>query len=103
VQIAVELHKGRDAIRRSERVEVDRLPASLVERRAQLLIDVAVGHALEREDAAAVATLERAEQIAPEEVLYSQPVLDTVWTMLGRERKSAVPGLRELAGRLGVQ
>ena len=102
VQVAVELHNGRDAIRRAERVEVDQLPASLVERRAQFLIDVAVGHVLERDDTVAVATLERAEQIAPEEVHYSRPVLDTVWTMVGRERKGAVPGLRELAGRLGV-
>jgi transcriptional regulator with XRE-family HTH domain len=103
VQIAVELHNGRDAIRRAERVDVDRLPPSLIERRAQYLIDLAVGQALERDDAAAFTTLERAERIAPEEVHYSLPVIDTVHAMLDRERTGAVSGLRELAGRLGVR
>jgi hypothetical protein len=103
VQVAVELHNGRDAVRRAARVDVDRLPDSLLERRAQFLIDVATGHALERDDAGAVAALLRAEQIAPEEVRYSQPVHEAVWTMLTRERAGAVPGLRELAVRLGVR
>jgi len=102
VQVAVELHNGRDAVRRAACVDVDRLPNSLVERRAQFLVDVATGHALERDDAGAVAALLRAEQIAPEEVRYSQSVQATVGSMLARERVGAATGLRELAVRLGV-
>jgi hypothetical protein len=103
VQIAVELRNGRDAVRWAAQVDLDRLPSSLVERRAQFLIDVATGHALERNDGEATRTLVQAEQIAPEEVRYSRSVRRTVYSMLARERAGAVSGLGELAGRLGVR
>jgi transcriptional regulator with XRE-family HTH domain len=102
VQVAVELHNGRDALRRSHHVNPDRLPASLIERRGQFLIDVAHGHALESDDGMAVATLLRAEKIAPQEVRLSRDVHDLTHTLLGRERKGAAPGLRELASRIGL-
>src|SRR5215475_7957263 len=41
VQVATELCDGREALRRAERVDVTRLPTSLVERRTTLLIDIA--------------------------------------------------------------
>jgi len=66
VQVAVELRNGRDAVRRSQQVNPDRLPHSLLERRGQFLIDVAHGHVLEGQDGMAVATLLRAEYIAPQ-------------------------------------
>jgi hypothetical protein len=102
VQVAVELGNGHAAVQRAKRVDADRLPASLLERRSQFLIDVAHGHVLEQHDAEAVVTLERAEQTAPEEARFSHEVHDLVRTMLSRDRKGAVSGLRELADRLSV-
>jgi transcriptional regulator with XRE-family HTH domain len=102
VQVAVELRNGRDAVRRGQHVKPDRLPASLIERRGQFLIDVAHGHVLEGDDATAVTTLLQADQIAPQEVRLSQDVHDLTRTLLVRERAGAAPGLRELAGLLGL-
>jgi transcriptional regulator with XRE-family HTH domain len=102
VQIAVELRNGRDAVRRSYHVDPDRLSGSLIERRGQFLIDVAHGHVLEGDGATAVATLLRADQIAPQEVRLSPEVHDLTRTLLSRERAGAAPGLRELAGRIGL-
>src|SRR5205814_1463904 len=67
VQVAVELRNGRDAVRRSAQVDPDRLPASLLERRGQFLIDVAHGHVLEGTDDQAVALLLQADHLAPQE------------------------------------
>src|SRR5439155_20411249 len=99
VQVAVELGNGRDAVERAQRVEPDRFPASLLERRGQFLIDMAQGYALVRQDSQATATLLRAEQTAPQEVRFNSAVHQLVRPLLGRERRSATPGLRELAGR----
>jgi transcriptional regulator with XRE-family HTH domain len=102
VQVAAELRNGKDAIRRSHHVDPDRLPSSLIERRGQFLIDVSYGRVLEGDDGMAVATLLRADQIAPQEVRLSHDVHDMVRTLLGRERMGAAPGLRELTGRIGL-
>jgi hypothetical protein len=102
VQVAVELHRGRDAVRRSHQVDSDRLPPSLLERRGQFLVDVAHGHVLEGANAQAVALLLRADHIAPQEVRLSPEVHVLTRTLLGRERIEAAPGLRELAGRIGL-
>jgi hypothetical protein len=102
VQVAVELRNGKDAVRRSLAVNPDGLPANLIERRGQFLIDVASGHVLQGDDAQAVATLGRAEEIAPQEVRLSSDVHRLVSTMLGRERTGAAPGLRQLNGRIGI-
>jgi len=101
VQVAVELRNGQDAIRRSHDVDPDRLPGSLIERRGQFLIDVAHGHVLQGDDGPAVATLLRADQIAPQEVRLSPDVHALTRILLGRERAGAAPGLRELASRIG--
>jgi tetratricopeptide (TPR) repeat protein len=102
VQVAVELHNGSDAVRRSRAVNPDGLPASLIERRGQFLIDVASGHVLQGDDADAVATLLHADRNAPQEVRLSTDVHRLVHIMLGRERTGAAPGLRDLAGRIGL-
>jgi transcriptional regulator with XRE-family HTH domain len=102
VQVAVELQKGADAVRRSKVVDADRLPPSLVERRGQFLIDVAHGHVLERNDGEAVATLLCAEAIAPQEVRLSREAQDMARTMLRRERIDATSGLRDFAARVGA-
>ncbi|HEV8649557.1 MAG TPA: XRE family transcriptional regulator [Actinomycetes bacterium] len=102
VQLSVELGDGREALRRAGRVDPDRLPPSLLERRSHFFIDLARGHGQRRDDAAAVATLLRAEQVASEEVHFNPQVRDLVQLFLHRERKGAVPELRGLADRIGV-
>ena len=102
VQVAAELGNGHDAVRRGERVEAERLPPSLNERRCQFLIDLAQGHVLVGSDGAATQTLLRAEQTAPEELRFNPTTHYMVGTMLERERVSATPGLRGLARRIGL-
>jgi hypothetical protein len=102
VQVAVELHNGADAVRRSVQVDPDRMPESLAERRGQYLIDVADAHVQEGHDGEAVVTLQQAESVAPQEVQLSGQVHGLVRTLLGRERTGATPGLRDLAVRVGA-
>jgi hypothetical protein len=102
VQVAAELGNGHDAVRRGERVDAERLPPSLNERRSQFLIDLAKGHVLVGSDRAATETLVRAEQTAPEEVRFNPTTRYLVRSMLGRGRLGATPGLRGLARRIGI-
>ncbi len=44
----------------------------------------------------------QAECIAPQEVRLSPDVCDLTRILLSRERVGTAPGLRELAGRLGL-
>jgi hypothetical protein len=101
-QVAVELGNGRDAVARSQHVDPDRLPASLVERRGQFLIDLAHGYVLQGDDSNAVATLLRADQLAPQEVRLSRDVHHLTRTLLAQKRANATAGLHELAGRVGL-
>jgi hypothetical protein len=71
VQVATELGDPREALRRAEHVDIDRLPAALVERRSTLLIDVARCHQLVGDHSSALRTLLEAERVAPQEVRYS--------------------------------
>lgn len=103
VQVAAELGNGHDAVRRGERVDAERLPPSLNERRSQFLIDLAQGHVLVGSDGAAIEALVRAEQTAPEEVRFNPTTRYLVRTMLSRERLGATPGLRGLARRTGIE
>lgn len=102
VQLAAELGDGLDAVRRGETVDAERMPPSLNERRCQYLIDLAHGHLLLGGDGVATETLLRAERTAPEEVHFNPTTHDLVQTMLERERRSATPGLRGLAQRIGA-
>ena len=102
VQIAAELGDGRQALRRAQHVQVDRLPPALLERRSHFLVDVARSQAQQADDGAAVGTLLRADRLAPEELRFDPAVRDLVSLLLRRERRSATPGLRGLAGRLGL-
>ncbi|MBV9312549.1 MAG: helix-turn-helix domain-containing protein [Pseudonocardia sp.] len=103
VQVAAELGNGHDAVRRGARVNADRLPLSLNERRSQFLIDLAHGHVITDSDGPATERLLQAEQAAPEEVRFNPTVHELVGTMLARERLSATPGLRGLARRINVE
>src|SRR5207248_9944940 len=57
------LGDGREALRRAARVDIARLPASLVERRTTLLIDIARSHAGQGDHGAAGDTLLEAERL----------------------------------------
>ena len=102
VQVATELGDGREALRRGGRIDPDRLPPALLERRGHLLIDLARGHAQQVDDPAAVAVLVDADRLAPEEVRFNPVVFDLVALLLRRERRNTTPGLRALAGNLGL-
>jgi transcriptional regulator with XRE-family HTH domain len=102
VQIAVELGDGRVAVQRGQRVDPEALPASLVERRAQFLIDLAHGHLLDRDHGQALAVLLHAERTAPQEVRLSHDVQGLVRTLLHEETTGSSSEARELAERVGI-
>ena len=102
-EIAVELEGGQpvEALRLADGLDVEELPTA--QRRAEVLIDVAQAHNLRRDDGAAVAVLLEAERHAPEMVYYSVLAHEIVRALLKRERKARTPGLRPLAGRMGIK
>lgn len=100
VQVATELGDGREALRRADRTNPGRLPAVLLERRTTLLIDIARAQHMQRDNAAAAATLLEAERVAPLEVRYSTAARVLLGGLLGAGRVSA--DLRGLADRLNV-
>lgn len=102
VQVAVELGNGHDALRRAQKIDPHNLPETLRERRGQYLIDLSHAHVLQRDDATAVATLQQAHQVAPQEVELNRAAHGLVGTMLGRTTGS-VEGLRELADAIGFE
>lgn len=102
VSAAVELGDAVEVEERAKRVDLDRLPKELHERRAQLLLDLARAYVQRRLDAAAVNTLLRAEEEAPEEVRFSVVVRELARQLLRREHQASTPQLRPLAQRLGV-
>jgi hypothetical protein len=102
VQIAAELGDGREVLRRAARINPDRLPPMLLERRTHFLVDVARGHVQQADNRAAVGTLLAADRVAPEEVRFNPIVAELVSLLLRRERRGATPGLRELAANLRI-
>ncbi|MGH8898672.1 MAG: hypothetical protein ACRDZ4_17050, partial [Egibacteraceae bacterium] len=97
----VEVGDPVEALRVADRTDFDALP--LPQRQARAWIRVARAHGLRRKDGPAAASLLEAERIAPEEVRYNRWAHELVSVLLGRERKSATPGLRALARRIGVE
>ncbi|MGH8886958.1 MAG: helix-turn-helix domain-containing protein [Egibacteraceae bacterium] len=97
----VEIGDPVEALRVADRTDFDALP--LPQRQARAWIRVAQAHGLRRKDGPAAASLLEAERIAPEEVRYNRWVHELVGVLLARERKSATPGLRALARRIGVE
>ena len=102
VSSAVELGDAADAIRQAEWVQLDRLSAALAGRRSQLHLDLAWAYGQQHNDPAAVFSLIEAERIAPEVLRYDAGSRELLRTCLRRERRTAVPGLRQLATRLGI-
>ena len=102
ISVAVELGDVAETIRRAEQVNTAPLPADLLERRANVFIDLGRAYVQRRDDAAATAVFRQAEELAAEEVHYSVPVREALREMLKREHRYATPELRPLAQRTGV-
>jgi transcriptional regulator with XRE-family HTH domain len=102
ISVAVELGDVTETIRRAEHVNTTILPADLLERRANVFIDLGRAYVQRRDDAAATAVFRQAEELAPEEVHYSVPVREALREMLKREHRYATPELRPLARRTGI-
>lgn len=100
VQIATELGDGREALRRAELADPNRLPDVLLERRATLAIDIARAHEMQGHVSDAGAVLLAAERIAPLEIAYSPAARNLLASLLARPRVSG--DIRALATRLNV-
>ncbi|GAA3224532.1 helix-turn-helix transcriptional regulator [Pseudonocardia petroleophila] len=102
VSTAAELGDAASAIAQAEVVDVASLPSGLLSRRAQVHIDMAWAYCQWRADAEAVVNLLEAERVAPQTLRYNVLVRELLREMLKRERRTATPGLRAIAGRAGV-
>jgi tetratricopeptide (TPR) repeat protein len=97
VAIAIELGDAHEAARHIPTVQLDHMSATLTERQARFLIDVARSYAKMKDDAAAIDALIRAEAIAPDELRGHRLTRELIPQLLTRERRSS--DLRALAGR----
>jgi|HubBroStandDraft_6_1064221.scaffolds.fasta_scaffold50709_2 transcriptional regulator with XRE-family HTH domain len=103
VDVALEQGDPDDALRRADSIDPTAFQPYLAERRSRVFVNVARAYVMRGgEDSAAVSSLLQAESIAPEEVRQQGVVRAMVQTCLRRERKTATPGLRRLAQRVGA-
>lgn len=102
VSAAAELGDAGEAIAKAEYVDTTSMPQGLLSRRAQVHIDMAWAYCQRRADAEAVVNLLEAERVAPQTLRYNVLVRELLREMLKRERRTATPGLRAIAGRAGV-
>lgn len=98
VAVAVELGDAGRALRTAEALDASRLSP---ERRGRLLIDVARAHAQRRNVAGAVAAIDEAQQVTPEQVDSHPMVAATVRDLL-RSEEGRDPELKALAARLRI-
>lgn len=97
VAVAVELGNSFEAVSHIPKVDLDRIPSLLTERRARFLIDVARTYTQLLDDTAALDALLQAEAIAPDELRNHRLTHEVLRDLLSRERRSS--GLRALANR----
>jgi hypothetical protein len=101
--VAVALGQTTEALELGERIDTSRMPPSLRSRRAQVHLDVAVAHCRNPKGyPSAVLHLLEAERIAPQVISHNTDARATVLMLMGRERRSTMPGLRPLAHRAGL-
>ncbi|MEB3368902.1 hypothetical protein [Saccharopolyspora mangrovi] len=98
---AVALADPSVALQESEKVDVTRIPVGLRGRQAQVHLDSAWAHTQLGEDAEAVIHLLDIERVAPELVRANPNAHELIHTLMRRERRYRVPGLRGLAQRVG--
>jgi transcriptional regulator with XRE-family HTH domain len=102
VIVAIEFGDATEAVRLGSNIEASSL-LPFKDRPAMLHIDVGRGYAAKGGDEAALHRILEAERLAPEMTHQHAVVRELVSAMVHRrESRSAAPGLRELAARLGV-
>lgn len=102
ISVATELGDAETAIRYAEEIDTSTLPDVLRSRRAQVHLDAAWAYTQRNDDAAAVINLMEAERVAPQVLRYNVLARDILRGLLRRERRSATPGLRNVATRAGL-
>ncbi|WP_181400197.1 helix-turn-helix domain-containing protein [Actinokineospora spheciospongiae] len=103
VSVAMYLGQPERAHQLGAAIDTDGLPSALLGRRSQVHIDLARAAASVEQDGLAVLHLLEAERVAKEVVSRNIGAVSLIGTLLGREKRSATPGLRALAERAGVQ
>jgi transcriptional regulator with XRE-family HTH domain len=102
VSVAAELGDAETAIHYAEQIDTSTLPDVLRSRRAQVHLDAAWAYAQHKDDSAVVINLTETERVAPQVLRYNVVAREIIRELLKRERRTATPGLRALAGRAGV-
>ena len=102
VSVAAELGDAVEALRAAADVDVDRMPAGLLSRRAQVNLDLAWAQSQRRRDAEATLHLLEAERIAPQVVRHNVIAQEIVREMLARGAKARTTQLSSLAQRAGL-
>jgi len=98
VGVAVELGNGQQALDRA--VHVRHAEHMSPERQARYLVDIARAHLLTRSGRDALLALVKAEHIASEELAESPRVADLIDDIETLNKRTRLPGLRELRQRL---
>lgn len=102
VSAAAELGDPAEALRASDAVDPDLLPAGLKSRRAQVHLDLAWAQVQRKRDADALLHLMEVERVVPEVLRYNVMVRELVREMLVRQKRSKTSALHSLAVRAGV-
>jgi hypothetical protein len=102
VSVAAELGDPAAALEAASSVDIDRLPAGLSSRRAQVNLDLAWAQAQRKRDAEATLNLLEAEKAAPEAVAHNVMAREIMREMLARAKRGHGSALQALATRSGV-
>jgi transcriptional regulator with XRE-family HTH domain len=102
VSVAAELGDAGEALRTATAVDLERLPAGLLSRRAQVNLDLAWAQAQRRRDAEATLHLLEAERIAPQVIRHNVIAQEIVREMLTRGSRRQTTALSRLAERAGL-
>lgn len=102
VSVAAELGDPAAALEAAASVDLDRLPARLLSRRAQVNLDLAWAQAQRKRDAEATLNLLEAEKAAPEAVAHNVMAREIMREMLARAKRGHGSALQALATRSGV-
>ena len=102
VSVAAELGDAGEALRTATGVDLERLPAGLLSRRAQVNLDLAWAQAQRRRDAEATLHLLEAERIAPQVIRHNVIAQEIVREMLARGSRRQTTALSLLAERAGL-
>jgi transcriptional regulator with XRE-family HTH domain len=102
VSVAAELGDAGEALRTAAVVDLERLPAGLLSRRAQVNLDLAWAQSQRRRDGEATLHLLEAERIAPQVIRHNVIAQEIVREMLARGSRRQTTALTRLAERAGL-